>query len=104
MPIAMDTAFVGRLGTISLAALSISSIIFFTSFSIFIFLSFGTNSQSWSKNMALGQIKKKAYSISIQNIWLAVLIATIVCTFIYYNSYNLPLLLGVDEQVATYIL
>lgn len=96
--IAMDTAFVGRLGTNSLAALSISSIIFFTSFSIFIFLSFGTNSQV-GKKYGAGKIKE-AYSISIQNIWLAIFIASIVCFFIYCNSYNLPKLLGVSEQVA----
>lgn len=104
--LAIDTAFVGRLGTIPLASLSIATIILNTSFSIFIFLSYGTASKV-GKNFGSGNISQ-AYYYGLQSIWLALLIGIFTCCFLYFYSYQILLFLGVSNQVAllaqTYIL
>ena len=95
----IDTAFVGRLGTISLASLSISSTILTTSFSVFIFLSYGTTSKV-GKTFGTGNLKE-AYNYGIQSIWLSIFIGIIVTSILFFFSYDIALLLKVKEEVAT---
>ncbi len=95
---AIDTAFVGRLGTLSLASLGISSSILTTSYSIFIFLSYGTTSKV-GKTFGAGKIKQ-AYEYGFQSIWLSIFIGFCLCSLLFFFAYDIALFLGVTEEVA----
>src|SRR6476620_11482976 len=64
-----DTAVVGHLGTVPLGGLAIASAILLTTYSIFIFLAYGTTS-SVARYIGAGDEREAAHH-AVQGLWMA---------------------------------
>lgn len=94
-----DTAIVGRLGTESLAGLSVASAILLTGFSVFLFLAYGTTA-AVSRLLGAGE-QRDAAAQAVQGLWLAGVVGVILAGAGWVSGPALIRLLGADGTVAT---
>ncbi len=94
-----DTAVVGHLGTVPLAGLAIASAILLTTYSIFIFLAYGTTSFV-ARHIGAGDEREAAHH-AVQGLWMATGIGLVVATGLALFAEPLVGLLGAEGAVRS---
>lgn len=99
--LATDTFFIGHLNSKQLlASLSMGNLILNTSYSLFIFLTYGTTA-----NVAIffGRSNtRKAYTYGIQSLYLSCFIGIFLITLLYFFTDYIILFLGLESSVAKF--
>lgn len=94
----LDTAMVGRIGGIALAALGAGSVIFAQVTTQLTFLSYGTTARA-SRRFGAGR-KNDAIAEGVQATWVALGVGAVLCALLYAFAPAAAGLLAADDEVA----
>ncbi len=94
-----DTAIVGRLGTSSLAALSVASTVLLTVVGLCVFLAYATTA-SVARLIGAGQ-QSRAIRAGIDGMWLAVGLGVVLTVVLVLFGHDVLVLLGASGEVAS---
>lgn len=94
----LDTAMVGRIGGMALAALGAGSVIFAQVTTQLTFLSYGTTARA-SRRFGAGR-KQEAIAEGVQATWVALGVGAVLCALLYAFAPAVAGLLAADDEVA----
>ena len=94
----VDTAIVGRLGTVELAALAAGSMVLVTVVGLCIFLAYGTTATA-ARHLGAGN-RSRAIEVGLSGVWLAVGLGTVLALVVGLASAHLVAGLSSSDHVA----
>ncbi|MDQ4133577.1 MAG: MATE family efflux transporter [Actinomycetota bacterium] len=97
-----DTAIVGRIGTPQLGGLAIAATILLTTYSLFVFLAYGTTG-TVARLLGAGEIRAAAHQ-GVQALWLAAAIGVVVAAVGMALARPAVAIMGAGPQVAPFAL